>query len=331
MKILIIGAGRMGIRHAQGIKSLTEVTAVLITDISEAALENAKKAIDDPRFNYCLINEIKEDGFDFCVIAATASGRTELLQLAERVKSKEILVEKPLGQSIQQVSELNEYVAEHKLNCYVNLNMRLYESFISLKKDLQLIPQLKGNKTITVNTGTLGIGANGIHYLDLLYFILDADNAELVAAEIDDTIIPSGRGQAFGDFGSWAVIKFYRQKMYQGKALISMASDSTVFGSWEIVAPHGRIYFNEVEGKRIDTLRKADSQMPVNRYFGDYLPPVESAISSPFLGDLTAVWIKGLLLGNSPLPRIDESVKVHELLFQWLSKSKTHKNIFPIT
>ncbi len=31
-----------------------------------------------------------------------------------------------------------------------------------------------------------------------------------------------------------------------------MASDSTAFGSWEIVAPIGRIYLNEVEQKRVD-------------------------------------------------------------------------------
>lgn len=331
MKNLIIGAGKMGIRHAQGVKSLAETTAVTMADISKDALENAMKAIDDSRFSYKLINELKDEEFDFCIIAATASGRNELLQLARQVKSKHILVEKPLGQSMQQVLDLKQYVDENALNCYVNLNMRLYESFIILKNDLQKIPQLQGNKTITINTGTLGIGANGIHYLDLFYFILNANSAELVAAEIDDALIPSGRGAAFGDFGGWAVIKFYRDKVYQGKVLLSMASDSTVFGSWEIVAPNGRIYFNEVEGKRVDTFRKEDSQLPVNRYFGDYLPPVESNISSPFLGDLTAIWIKGLLEGKSLLPKIDESIKVHELLFAWLAKSNQYKKKFPIT
>lgn len=331
MKFLIIGAGRMGIRHALGIKNLNEATAITITDINRDALENAKKSIDDSRFDYKLIKEIKNETFDFCVIAATAAGRKELLQVANRVKAKHILIEKPLGQSMQQVLEMNHYISEHNLNCYVNLNMRLYESFITLRDDLLSIPQLKGSKTITVNTGTLGIGANGIHYLDLLYFILDANNAELTAAEIDDALIPSGRGAAFGDFGGWAVIKFYKEKKFQGKALLSMASDSTVFGSWEIVAPNGRVYFNEVEGKRIDTLRKEDSQLPVNRYFGDYLPPVESIITSPFLGDLTTVWIKGILEGKSLLPKIEESIKVHELLFQWLAKSNNYKENFPIT
>ncbi len=334
MKVLIIGSGRMGVRHALGVKSLNEVTAVVMADIHAAALESAKSAVNDPRFQYILMNELAgktAPGFDVCIVAATAGNRLEVLALAEKLQCRHIMIEKPLGQSMEQVTALNDYIIQHKLDCVVNLNMRLYDSFIRLKNDVQTLPQLKGEKTITINTGTLGIGANGIHYLDLLYFIMDADESELVAAEIDTSLIPSGRGPQFGDFGGWSVIRFYKKKHLQGKALISMASNSTVFGSWDIVGPHGRIYFNEVEGKRIDTLRKEDSQMPVNRYFADYLPPSESSIESPFLGDLTAKWIKGLIDGENLLPGIEESLKVHQLLFDWLSKSTTHKEVFPIT
>lgn len=333
MKILIIGAGRMGVRHAQGVKSIDAVTEVVVSDISEVALEAARKLINDRRFQYCLTADLlsKFRSFDTCIIAATAVNRIELIQIAEQFSCKDILVEKPLGQSMEQVAELGEYVRSHQLNCAVNLNMRLYDSFIKLKDDLVSKNTLHGPKTITINTGTLGIGANGIHYLDLLFFLLDADVANLVSAEIDQTLIPSGRGSQFGDFGGWAVIKFYSKDIFAGTVFISMSSVSTVFGAWEIVAPNGRIYFNEVEGKRVDTFRKADSQMPINRYFADYLPPVESSFESPFLGDLTAKWIRGLMNNQKLLPGIDESFQVHKLLFDWLGKSKTHSSIFPIT
>jgi predicted dehydrogenase len=331
MKALIIGAGRMGVRHAQGLKTVEGLSSAVVSDINETVLENAKQQIDDLRFNYSLLDKVDGSGYDICVIAATASNRIDLVKKAQQLKAKHILIEKPLGQSLAQVKELFDYAQKSNLNCYVNLNMRLYESFINLKNDLNNLPQLQGEKTITVNTGTLGIGANGIHYLDLLYFLLDADEAELTSAEVDEQVIPSGRGPQFGDFGGWALIKFYKNKNYLGKAFLSMSATSTVFGSWEIVGPHGRIYFNEVEGRRIDTLRKPDSQMPVNRYFADYLPPSESKFVSPFLGDLTANWARSLEKGNSSLPRIGDSIKVHKLLFDWLDKSKTHKEVYPIT
>jgi predicted dehydrogenase len=182
-----------------------------------------------------------------------------------------------------------------------------------------------------LNTGTLGIGANGIHYLDLLYFLLNADSASFVAGEIDERVIPSGRGPQFGDFGGWAIIKFFNKGEFLANVFLSMSASSTVFGAWDIVGPHGRVYLSEVEGKRIDTLRKDDSQLPFNRYFGDYLPPNEILIESPFLGDLTRKWIQGVIDGEKLLPEIGDSIKVHELLFDWLGKSNTHKTIFPIT
>jgi hypothetical protein len=70
----------------------------------------------------------------------------------------------------------------------------------------------------------------------------------------------------------------------------------------EIVAPNGRIYFNEVEQKRFDSLRKPESNMPVNRYFADYMPTVEKPFPSVFLGDMTAKWIRSLLSGERILP-----------------------------
>lgn len=333
-KVLIIGAGRMGIRHAQGVVSLPGVTEIIIADINPVTLDAAEHSIKDPRCRYVLVDSLKDSvtgNIDVCIIAATASSRLSLVKLAEELGSKNILVEKPLGQSLAQVIELSDYVQQHDINCFVNLNMRLYDSFIRLRSDLQNLPQLKGEKTITVNTGTLGIGANGIHYLDLLYFLLDADEAKIVSAEISENIIPSGRGPQFGDFGGWAVIKFFRSGNFLANALISISATSTVFGSWDLVAPHGRIYFSEVEGKRIDTFRKADSELPVNRYYGDYLAPVENPIVSPFLGDLTAKWVEGLMEGRHLLPGISESIEVHRLLFNWLNHSTTHQTIFPIT
>jgi len=336
MKVIVIGAGRMGVRHIQGVLTVDGIQKVTVVDINQAALDSAKANLAESlNFNKCdftLVSQLNKDNkYDVGIIASTANNREELFDLLVSLGCKNIMVEKPLGQSYQEVTAFDKKVAETNVNCSVNLNMRLYDNFIQLKEDLKNTPQLKGVKTITINTGTIGIGANGIHYLDLLYFILDADEAEIKAAHISDDMIPSGRGGDFGDFGGWSAINLFKNKELVGTALISLSPISTVFGSWEIVAPHGRIYFNEVEQKRINTYRKEDSTLPVNRYFGDYTPPIESKFESPFLGDLTAKWIIGLQNGQQLLPNISESCKVHKLMFDWLNHSNTHQKLFPIT
>jgi predicted dehydrogenase len=337
MDVIIIGAGRMGIRHAQGIVAIESVNKIVMVDINQESLDNASSLLlqnlNFNKFHFSLKRDLSlvKERFDIGILASTANNRAELYEFLVTLGCKNILIEKPLGQSYQEVIDFNDIVVKSEVNCFVNLNMRLYDGFIKLRNALGTLPQLKGLKTITVNTGTLGIGANGIHYLDLLYFLLDADEAKVIAAKIDDTIIPSGRGANFCDFGGWSVIEFYKNNVLVGTAILSLSSTSTVFGSWDIVAPHGRIYLNEVEQKRIDTFRKVDSEMPINRYHADYLPAVEVKVEFPFLGDLTSKWLIGLLQGESLLPTIGESMKVHKLMFDWLKHSKTHQKVFPIT
>ena len=327
----------MGIRHAQGIVDVESINNIVMVDINQESLDNASSMfLQSPNYHklyfYLKSNiDLIKEKFDIGILASTANNRAELYELLVVMGCKHILVEKPLGQSHKEVIDFNDIVVKSGVNCYVNLNMRLYDGFIRLRDDLDKQPQLQGHKTITVNTGTLGIGANGIHYLDLLYFLLDADEAKIIAAKIDDTTIPSGRGANFCDFGGWSVIEFYKNGDLVGTAILSLSSISSVFGSWDIVAPHGRIYLNEVEQRRIDTLRKVDSEMPINRYHADYLPSTEYKVDSPFLGDLTAKWLIALLQGESLLPTIGESIKVHTLMFDWLNHSKTYQEVFPIT
>ncbi|MCU0440312.1 MAG: Gfo/Idh/MocA family oxidoreductase [Raineya sp.] len=337
MKVIVIGVGRMGTRHAQGLLQVAAIEELVLVDMKEEALENAKNTLS-PQSTKKLSFIILENFLstppqaDIVIDASTAQNRTERLENILKTNCKYILIEKPLGQSLEQVEELIYFSKKQNTPIFVNLNMRMYDVFRKIRQDLQKLPQLQGFANISVNTGTLGIGANGIHYLDLCMFLLDANKTELVAGEIEETIIPSGRGSNFGDFGGWAMIKFFKDNTYKGRLQISMSSESTVFGSWEIVAPHGRIQFNEVECKLNYQVRKADSQMPINRYFADYQSIETKNFESPFLGDLTKLWIETLIKeGKSLLPMLEESLETHKLMFAWLSLSKTHQKSFPIT
>jgi predicted dehydrogenase len=337
MKIIVIGAGRMGTRHIQGLLQISDIKEIVIVDLKEEALENAKNTLGEQTSKRLIFNTLEQflatpSQADIVIDASTAQNRIERLETILKTNCKYILIEKPLGQSLEEVEELIRFSKKQNTPIFVNLNMRMYEVFRKIRQDLQELPQLQGFVNISINTGTLGIGANGIHYLDLSMFLLDANRTELVAGEIEEAVIPSGRGANFGDFGGWATIKFFKDNIYKGRLQISMSSESTAFGSWEIVAPHGRVQFNEVEGKLNYQLRKADSQMPINRYFADYQPIETKSFESPFLGDLTKLWAETLIKDSkSLLPLLEESYETHKLMFEWLALSKTHQKIFPIT
>lgn len=336
VKVLIIGAGRMGIRHAQGAIQINAVEEVCLVDIADTALDNAKSQLSSHPGHEKI--KTARDGemtgsFDFVIIASTAAGRMATCVQALAFSPAYILIEKPLGQSYIEVEHLIKFFDKQKAIVSVNLNTRLYDFVLRLKKDLHTLPQFSGVKQINYNGGALGIGANGIHYLDLMFFLLDAHSANLTAAEIDPAQIPSGRGPGFADFGGWACIHFYNaQEEYLGRSLMALSANSTVYGGWDIIGSHGRIRINELENQRVDIFRKPDSLLPVNRYAADYLPPVIHSIESPSLGDLTKKWMESLLNENiNLLPTIRNSLKVHKLLFDWLSRSANYQEKFPIT
>jgi predicted dehydrogenase len=338
MNVMIVGAGRMGIRHAHGaIKS--NAFKVLVTDISETSLENAKSqllSIDtENKLEFKLFDNKGTDKFEIVIFATTANGRLKQFQNVMVNLPQFVLFEKPLGQSFIEVSTLLQKVKDSGVRCFVNLNMRMYDYVKDLKRDLNTLPQFAGIKSINFSGGSLGISANGIHYLDLLLFLFDAHSANIVAGQIEDKFIQSGRGAEFGDYGGWVHINFFdNNNILLGTSYISLTANSSVFGGWEIIGQHGRIRINELESERVDILRDKNSELPLFRYAADYLSPITRKIESPFLGDLTRRWIDSIILDPdmSELPNIQDALLPHKLLFDWIGLyNKSDKQQFLIT
>jgi predicted dehydrogenase len=338
MKVVIIGAGRMGIRHAQGIEAVSAVSEICLVDISEDSLMNATQLFANSanfsKFKFSLATNFSDntDQYDVAVIASTAGDRLETLSTIISKNVKHVLLEKPLGQSLEEVEKIKNFLDQFPaVKSYVNFAMRLNPSMIELKKDLNNLPQMVGPKTITINMGAIGIGSNGVHYLDMCYFLFNANKAKIVAAEIEDNLIQSGRGPQFNDFGGWGVIHYYKNEEYVGKLILSISSTSTAFGAFEIVGTHGRIHYDDVREIRTDSLRNEDSNLPMYRYHGDYVQDITKKVTSAPLSELTKYWLENLIEGNAVLPSVENTINIHELLFNWLNKSKTHSKIFPIT
>lgn len=329
----------MGMRHCLGALSAGNITELFVADINQVALDNAKSQLEKNNSGKAISFYLWDDlqgqsiSVDVAIVAATAGNRIETCEKLLAFKPKCFLVEKPLGQSMEQVLELIRFFEKHNdVKAYVNLNTRLYSGYQKIKKDLKELPQFKGELTFSISTGTIGIGANGIHYIDLLKYLTGADTIEVEHASIDDTIIASGRGPQFADFGGYAVLNYLDKSSKKlARAFLILHSTSTVLGPWEIVGNHGRILIDEFEQTRFNKYRKADSELPLQRYAGDYLPMETEKFEIPFLNELTAEWLNQLAKGNPILPEIKDTLVVHEAMFAWLSHSKSYKKEFPIT
>lgn len=336
--VAVVGAGRMGLRHCNGVLDSNLVNELFVVDINETALLNAKEQLKrhvSQKISYFLIDDFLNQNLiiETIILSSTAGDRIGLSNQLLKFSTKYFLVEKPLGQSMEEVTNLLNFFEDQK-NCkvFVNLNTRLYPSYIKLKNDLKSLNQFNGPLTISINTGTVGIGANGIHYIDLIMFLTDATQIRIKHASIDDFVIPSGRGKEFGDFGGYAILEYLNSNNeILANAHLILGSQTTVLGPWEIVGPNGRILIDEFEQTRFNKYRKADSDLPVNRYAGDYLPIETEVFEIPFLNDLTKQWFIEVNNGVFILPTLSDTKIVHRTMFDWLNHSSIYKNKFPIT
>ena len=328
----------MGQRHLIGALESSFISEIWICDILNDALnsakENVKPLLKDKRVQFLTNSEIdfKKCEFDIVILSSTADDRIGLLNEITLANPKYVLIEKPLGQSLELVSDLIDYCnTKSRIKFFVNLNMRLYPGFKELKQNIKSLDQMSGIISVSLNTGTIGIGANGIHYLDLLFFLFDADNYKVMYAEVDEETIPSGRGSNFLDFGGAIYLKLFSKNKIVAKVYFSLSSSSTSFGIWEFLGDNARITINELEQIKILNLRNPKSTLPKNRYAADYLKPEMEPFISPNLSLLTTEWIESIATNKESLPNISESLISHEVLFEWLNASNFEKKNFPIT
>jgi hypothetical protein len=194
------------------------------------------------------------------------------------------------------------------------------------------MPQFNGEINISINMGAIGIGVMGIHYLDILFFLYDAHSAKIVAGEVDETLISSGRGLQFCDFGGWCTIYFFAESGKRlGRTQFSISSISSAFGVIQIIAPHAIVTIDEMQQRQTYQLRKPESHLPLYRYASDYNEPQQVHFEISDLSQVTFNWLNSIFTSGSILPEIATSLKAHQLMFDWLSMSKTHSNKFPIT
>src|SRR5882724_4477107 len=112
MKLIITGAGRMGIRHATGALQADGVSEICITDIAPAALDNARTQLAQQKnfekLRVCSISEVKGK-YDIAIIASTAGNRIETCRQVMQLNPSYVLIEKPLGQSLSEVEDLVDW------------------------------------------------------------------------------------------------------------------------------------------------------------------------------------------------------------------------------
>lgn len=248
IKIAVIGAGNIGLRHLQSILKMEKPTIVQVVDPSTNALQRAKVFVGQlPNNNWIhrieYINSLVElfDEIDCAVVATTADvRRTVIEQLIKLKRVKYLILEKVLFQRIQDYFDVKTLLDTYGVRAWVNCGRRVWPSYQRIKKELTPACQVE----CSVSGSQWGLACNSIHFVDLLAYLTNDTEIGKFINQLHSHIQPSKRAGFVEFYGTMQC------STKQGHRLVMTSySEGVAPHLIQIQSQHVRLIIRETEGK----------------------------------------------------------------------------------
>lgn len=317
MKVFISALGMMGRRHLLG--AMQAGAEVVAFDPSPESIQKAKDAITAGGLDLAKAQFVTSlpqgEKYDAAIFAETADYRkNNFLKFVETNKAGKILLEKPLSQNVSDLNlffELSERLEQAGTPVYVNFPRRAWPFYMALKE------KLKGEKFVemTLNGGAVGIGCNGIHYLDMFSYLVQdmPGDMQVVLSKVSDTLVGSGRGERFKDYGGHFLLQKGQSSFY-----ICANPESSTTPILTIKTALTTMWVDENNYTFRQWDKTAGFEKPTYLYGQDYAISQEGNVQYRDLISLTKEWLNGA----TSLPHLSQSRESHMSLFNLLQTAK---------
>lgn len=309
MNVVLIGLGRMGLRHARALVQLG--VAVTAVEPREEARTQAA-AILQPKAIFESLDELVGRQFDAAIVAATADVRpNQFLWLLDH-GVPQILLEKPLCQTRRDLHRMCAAAEDGRSTISVHLYRRTLPAFQAIRERCR---SGGGPLHITVTSGASGLGANGIHWIDFALWLTGSDSGRLLFGELNTQPIASGRGSQFRDFGGTGIFELSGGS----KLVLTILARSSASTSFAIYEDHHALIVDQQHDRGIQYDRDPTSQKPVYLYGQDHRRSERDMGESVDLSEISRSWLECAFNNeSSPLPSLQEARVAHDLLFDLL-------------
>lgn len=203
---LIVGYGRMGQLYLKVLKKLKFKNIFIIS-------KPLKKKYQNKKYFFKNLNEFKKLKLrpDIGIVSTTTDSHKYYVEKLAKLRTKFILVEKPISNSIKNIDEMIKICRVKKSILSVNHSYRYSDAFNLTKR---LIIKKKLGKIIGINVvgGNMGLAMNGVHFFELFNYLTKNKITE-VSARIDSKIMTNPRGKKFKD-RSGIILAKNKKKQY---------------------------------------------------------------------------------------------------------------------
>ncbi len=309
-KILIVGFGAIGSRHAQSLLN-DGYTDLTIYDENKNNIIEGLKTIGYKKSDISLIESfdlIKCETYELAIIATSAEPRFDIYKKLLSLNIKKFILEKVVFQSDLQFDDAIKSEEETLSNSFCNFPNRYFDNYIKIKEQ---ILSTEDQVSIFVNGGDCGIGCSGIHYLDLFEYLtgskINLSNSFLKKWEKNNK-----RGNNYTDFSGI----FLAKNDKNDKLKINLDNSHNGPCNVHISFNDTQIILYEGSNCEFRFSKNTKSQSIFN-----LLPQSK----------LTSIIVEDIFNNKCLLPTISQTKNIHHHLFKECNSSLGHKKLCPIT
>jgi hypothetical protein len=208
-KIVIVGFGSIGYRYYEAINRI-QIPNIKIFIVDKKIISIMKK-------NNLITKYIKTSNnlnfipkkVDLCIISTTCQNRHILLKkIISKSDFKNLILEKPLTQSPEELHELNN-ILKQKKNIWVNTDRRCENVYRFIKSKINVNNKI----SMKVEGNSWGICCNSLHYVDLFNF-LSREHLHTIEEKIISSWFPAKR-KGFQELDNAKLkLRFGKHEMY---------------------------------------------------------------------------------------------------------------------
>ena len=294
-KVLIVGFGGIGCRHAQSLLDKKEYE-VHIAEHSDITIKKNLKIIGANKNNFIWHKDIKNTPvLDLAIIATSSQPRFEIVKILIKNGFRKFLLEKIVFQSEKQFYKIIEMMNKSNSKAYCNFVHRYYIPYKEIKNQLSQSSEII-NIHIQGNANELGMGCNAIHFIDLFQYLTGIDEVKLKKYELKFLKGENRRGSIYKEF--YGMLEFRNNR----KNMITIKTDLRHNEGIAITISQGKK--NYQLNQKTQKFLTNDNDLKMNNEF-KIIPSSK----------LTYITINDIFKNDCRMTQLDQTLLAHTPLF----------------
>lgn len=194
--IAIIGAGQLGSRHLQGLKTASSPLAITVVDSSDESLKIAKERYDavdeigEKTIQYVNTIESLPEQLDLVIIATSSKPRASIVKsLLSHSSVRYLILEKVLFTQLSDYEEIGVLLKKKNVRCWVNCPRRMFGSYSIIKNSIDYTYPIK----MEFVGKDWGLCCNAMHFIDVFMYLTQDKTFTINTERIESKIYESKR------------------------------------------------------------------------------------------------------------------------------------------